>query len=258
MTEDCLVTRELSCGYGKLPVVRDINLRVRQGEVVALLGPNGAGKTTTLLTLSRLLPILGGEATILGRQLASIRNTSRLVRMGLGHVPEDRGLFRNLNPDQHLRLAGGKDESAYRFVLERLPALELVLHRRAGLLSGGEQQMVALGRSLIRRPKVLLIDEMSTGLAPIIVTNLLKTVRSLADEEGVGILMVEQHSDLALGAADRAYVMSHGHIVDEDDAKVLLKDRRRLESSYLGESSPALEPSGATHSTNSTDPKGSL
>ena len=216
MTSDCLVTRDLRCGYGRLPVVRDLNIRVGEGEVVALLGANGAGKTTSLLTLSGLLPVLGGEAEILGHRLGSIRGANRLVRLGLGHVPEDRALFRRLTPDQHLRLAGGKDPSAYRFVLDVLPAIEPILHRRAGLLSGGEQQMVALARSLIRRPKVLLIDEMSTGLAPLIVSVLLATVRNLADEQGVGILIVEQHSELALKIADRAYVMSHGHIVDED------------------------------------------
>ncbi len=256
MSTDCIVTHDLNCGYGKLPVVRNINIRVCEGEVVALLGPNGAGKTTTLLTLSRLLPILGGEAKILGHELGSIRGTGRLVRMGLGHVPEDRGLFRRLTPEQHLRLAGGKDTSAYRFVLDLLPAIGPILHRRVGLLSGGEQQMVALARSLIRRPKVLLIDEMSTGLAPLIVSSLLKTVRELADEQGVGILMVEQHSELALKIADRAYVMGHGHIVDEDSGSVLLQDRKRLEAAYLGDAPLDLIPAPTGTPADATNHKG--
>jgi branched-chain amino acid transport system ATP-binding protein len=162
------------------------------------------------------------------------RRAHRLVRRGIGHVPEDRGLFRQLTVSQHLRLARPRDPAAEQRMLELFPALQPLVDRRVGLLSGGEQQMVAVARALIRRPRVLLLDEMSLGLAPLVVDELLRVVRNLADEEGVGILLVEQHVQLALETADRGYVLRQGKIVLSGTAAELRSDTRRLEASYLG------------------------
>jgi branched-chain amino acid transport system ATP-binding protein len=237
VSEILLEAHGLCAGYGKTVIVKDVDLQVRSGEVVALLGPNGAGKTTTLLTLSSLLPPLGGAVTVLGGGLEPRRRAHRLIRRGLGHVPEDRGLFRKLTVLQHLRLARGHDPAAEERMFAVFPALERLRDRRVGLLSGGEQQMVALARSLIRRPRVLLLDEMSLGLAPLVVDELLRVVRRLADEDGVGVLLVEQHVQLALETADRGYVLRQGTVVLSGTAAELRADPERLEASYLGATS---------------------
>jgi branched-chain amino acid transport system ATP-binding protein len=227
--------RGLHAGYHGRAVVKDLSLEVRAGEVVALLGANGAGKTTTLLTLSGLLPPIAGEMELLGGPVPSRREAHRLVHRGVAHVPEDRGLFPGLSVDKHLRLARPPKGESYTWVYDELPALRRISDRRAGLLSGGEQQMLALARALVGRPKVLLIDEMSLGLAPIIVQQLTPLVRHVADELGCGVLLVEQHVDLALTITDRAYVMSHGQLVLEETGEVLRRNPTLLEKAYLGE-----------------------
>lgn len=227
----------LASGYSGVPVVRGLDLHVDAGEVVALLGPNGAGKTTTLLTVSGILKVLEGSVEVLGEPTV-FGSPHKVARRGLAHVPEDRSLFFGLTVQENLRLGlrGNKSSQAegYEQALEMLPALRPLMGRRAGLLSGGEQQMLAMARALVSQPKLLLVDEMSLGLAPIIVERLLPLVRDIADSTGAGVLIVEQHVHLALEVADRAYVMSHGEIVLEGAAAELMERQDLLEASYLG------------------------
>jgi branched-chain amino acid transport system ATP-binding protein len=222
----------MSTGYNGVPVVRDLDLHVDEGEVVALLGPNGSGKTTTLLTTSALNPILKGDIKVLGSSIKGQR-PYRLARAGLAHVPEDRSLFFQLTVKENLRL-GARGTSAIDQALIYFPALEPLMDRRAGLLSGGEQQMLSMARALGTKPKLLMVDEMSLGLAPIIVERLLPVLRTIATETGAGVLLVEQHVHLALEVADRAYVLSHGNLALEGDASYFRENPRVLESSYLG------------------------
>lgn len=230
----------LSTGYGGVAVVRGLDLTVHAGEVVALLGPNGAGKTTTLLTISGLLPILGGAITVFGESVAAMA-PYQIAHSGLAHVVEDRSLFFDLTVQENLRLGLNGDRAgrakAYERAMEMFPALQPLMSRQAGLLSGGEQQMLAMARALVSGPRLLLVDEMSLGLAPIIVQRLLPIVRKVADETGAGVLLVEQHVHMALTVADRAYVMSHGEVVLTGDAQKLAKRRDLLEASYLGSAS---------------------
>ena len=240
MTDDSrlLDVQNLSSGYSGVPVVRGVNIHVNRGEVVAMLGPNGAGKTTTLLTISGLLKVLEGDVMVLGEP-ASFGAPHKTARRGLAHVPEDRSLFFGLTVQENLRLGlrGSRAAQAAGFerALDLLPALRPLMSRRSGLLSGGEQQMLAMARALVSEPKLLLVDEMSLGLAPIIVERLLPIVRDIADETGAGVLIVEQHVHLALDVCDRAYVMSHGEIVLDGSAEKLRERPDLIEASYLGE-----------------------
>ena len=236
-SERLLTIENLNTGYAGVPVVRELNVHLDKGEVVALLGPNGAGKTTTLLTISGIIPLLSGNVTVLGEQVDS-KNPHNNARLGLAHVAEDRSLFFNLTVKENLQLGlrGDKDsqQEGLEKALELLPALRPLMDRRSGLLSGGEQQMLAMARALVSKPKLLLVDEMSLGLAPIIVEQLLPIVRNIADETGAGVLIVEQHVHLALQVADRGYVMNHGELVMSGSASDLLDSKDLLEASYLG------------------------
>ena len=225
----------LTAGYDGPAVVRDLTLSLAGGEVVALMGPNGAGKTTTLRAISGLVALTAGTVRLDGRDLAGISATAR-VKAGVVQVPQDRGLFYGLTVSEHFRLDGitGGEEIAY----GHFPALRALRLRRTGLLSGGEQQMLAIARALVRNPRVLLLDELSMGLAPIIVERILPVLRTAADTNGTAILLVEQHVHLALEIADRGYVLSHGELVVHDTAERLRNDRSLLTASYLGEQRP--------------------
>jgi branched-chain amino acid transport system ATP-binding protein len=226
---DVLELDRLTVGYDRAPVVRDLTLTVGQGEVVALLGANGAGKTTTLRAISGLLRPATGAVRLSGQDLAGVSPTAR-ARLGLAHVPPDRGIFFGLTVAEHFRLDGTEMSAA----VDHFPALRPLGGRRAGLLSGGEQQMLALARALNRRPKLLMLDEMSLGLAPVIVDRLLPAVRESATSSGTGVLLVEQHVHLALKIADRGYVLSHGELAATGSAAQLSQDSALLAASYLG------------------------
>jgi branched-chain amino acid transport system ATP-binding protein len=238
MSDAVIDVKGLSAGYAGVPVVRGLDLRVEAGEVVALLGANGAGKTTTLLTISGLVKCLSGSVTVLGK-LVKFGAPHQAARGGLAHVAEDRSLFFQMSVAENMKLGLRGSRAQQREGMDRaldmLPEIRPLMDRRAGLLSGGEQQMLAVARALVGRPKVLMVDEMSLGLAPIIVERLLPIVRRIADETGAGVLFVEQHIHLALGIADRAYVLSHGECVLQGSGSDLAGRRDLLEASYLGD-----------------------
>ena len=234
MSDRLLTIDGLDAGYDGAPVVRALNLHVDAGEVVALLGPNGAGKTTTLMAISGMVEVLGGDVSIMGNRVPRLRQAHRVARWGVSHVPENRGILFQLTVRENLELAKVKGRVDIDRAVDFFPALGPLLGRRGGLLSGGEQQMLAIGRAIVADPKLLMVDEMSLGLAPVIYEELMPVVRRIADETGAGVLLVEQHVDLALQVANRGYVLSHGDLVMEGAAAEMLANRELLDASYLG------------------------
>ncbi|WP_330257196.1 ATP-binding cassette domain-containing protein [Nocardia sp. NBC_00565] len=228
-----LECNSLSAGYFKdRPCVREVSLSIDSGQIVSLLGPNGAGKTTLLLTLAGLLPSLGGNVVLAGTAIAA--GKARLAaKRGLVLVPDDRALFAGLSVADHLRLATSESSDIDR-ILGYFPALLNRWKVAAGQLSGGEQQMLAIGRALALKPRALLIDELSMGLAPIAVESILPVIKQVAVEENIAVLLVEQHVKLALSVADRAVVLVKGRIVVNSDAAELLRHPDIVEAAYLG------------------------
>ncbi len=216
----------LTAGYGDSDVIRDVDLEVAGGEVVALLGANGAGKTTTMLTLAGALAPSSGQVLLDGTPTRAPLH--QRARDGVGLLTEERAIFTQLTAAGNLRLGRGGVEPA----LELFEELRPLLGRRAGLLSGGEQQMLAVARILAARPRVLLADELSLGLAPKVVQRLLSALRAAADR-GLAVLVVEQHATQVLEVADRAYVMRRGRIATHARAADLLADPRLLRQAYL-------------------------
>jgi ABC-type branched-subunit amino acid transport system ATPase component len=229
-----LEVKQLAAGYGHLEVIRDVNLEVRAGEVVACIGANGAGKTTTLRAISGMIHPRSGRVTFNGRDITG-GTAEHISREGLVHIPEGRGLFPNLSVEDTLRLVSnsiGREPDlpmAYRL----FPKLKERRHQAVGTLSGGEQQMVALARAVLARPRLVMVDEMSQGLAPTVVRQLFEIIRLMRDE-GIAVLIVEQFVESALEVADRAYVFEHGTIGHSGSAAELRADRKLISGSYLG------------------------
>jgi branched-chain amino acid transport system ATP-binding protein len=223
--------------YGDVVAVRDAPLHVDSGEIVALVGSNGAGKTTLLKAVSRVLPIAGGEAFFDGKRLNELRPDA-VVRLGLIHVPEGRKLFPQMTIEENLELGsytpGAKSKRAETMeeVFALFPRLRERRSQLAGTLSGGEQQMCAIGRGLMALPRLLILDEPSWGLAPVVVLQILDVVREIR-RRGVAVLLVEQNVRNALQLADRAYVMENGRIVMEGAAQELLANDE-VRRAYLG------------------------
>ena len=226
----------LDAGYvAGRPVLRNVDISLEAGTVLALLGPNGAGKTTLLLTIAGLQPPLAGHIGLGG---APVRSGSprAAVKAGLVLVPDDRSLFKGLTVAENLKLASRRGATTMEMIFDYFPDLKRRMKLTAGNLSGGEQQMLAIGRALMQDPKVLLVDELSMGLAPVVVESLLPVIRRVVDETGAACVMVEQHVMLALEIADTAMVLAHGDIALQGDAKELAADEARIERAYLGRS----------------------
>ena len=233
-----LQLRDVKVAYGAIEAVKGIDLELAAGELVSLIGANGAGKTTTLNAIAGTLGIVGGELLYAGQRIEKLPAHKRL-RQGLALVPEGRGIFTRLTVEENLRMGAycRRDSDAIEADMERvfamLPRVKERLQQVAGTLSGGEQQMVAIGRALLSRPKLLLLDEPSMGLAPLVVEKIFEVIRSVA-AEGVTILLVEQNANLALEFSQRAYVMESGKITLTGSGADLLADPK-VRAAYLGE-----------------------
>ena len=227
-----LETSSLSAGYGRVQVLWDIDLQVDANEIVALVGPNGAGKTTLLRALSGMAAVVDGTATFKGEALRG-RSMESIVGLGLAHVPEGRRLFAGLTVRDNLRLGGWRTGNRdLDRVVELFPRLGERLGQVTGSMSGGEQQMCAIARGLMSEPDLMMIDELSLGLAPVVVDEILEALPAIA-KAGTAVLLVEQDVDAALTVAERAYVLETGHVVMSGPASDLLADSR-VQESYLG------------------------
>lgn len=238
-----LEVRSLAVAFGGIEAVKDISFKVMPGELVTLIGANGAGKTTTLKAITGTLPASHrrGEVLYAGQRIDQ-QQAFALPGLGLVMVPEGRGVFSRMTLRENLLMGAYTRDDAVQIEddiarwFSVFPRLKERQSQLAGTLSGGEQQMLAMARALTVNPRLLMVDEMSLGLAPIIVERLLPILRQIADETGAGVLLVEQHVHMALGVADRAYVLSHGELAMEGKASDLAKNRSLITASYLGES----------------------
>ena len=233
-----LEVKDLQVYYGMIQAIKGISFEVNQGEVIALIGANGAGKTTTLHTVTGLISPKSGQVLFEGKDITKVP-AHKIVSMGMAHVPEGRRVFAQLSVYQNLKMGAytRKDKDEIRqtldMVYEHFPRLEERKNQMAGTLSGGEQQMLAMGRALMANPRILLLDEPSMGLSPLLVQEIFDIIQNV-HKEGMTILLVEQNAKKALSIANRAYVLETGRIVKENDAQALLHDEA-IKKAYLGE-----------------------
>lgn len=232
-----LEVKNLSVSYGAIEAVKDISFTVNAGEIVSLIGANGAGKTTTLHTITGLVPAKSGSVMYNGVDLLKTYN-NKIVTLGMAHIPEGRHVFTRMSVEENLEMGAFslKDQSDLKKDLDMVyglfPRLKERRNQKAGTLSGGEQQMLAMGRALMSHPKTILMDEPSMGLSPKLVKEIFSIIRKL-HEQGITILLVEQNAKMALSIADRAYVLETGRITMEGDAKELLNNEQ-VRKAYLG------------------------
>lgn len=232
-----LEVKNLSVSYGAIEAVKDISFTVNDGEIVSLIGANGAGKTTTLHTITGLVPAKSGSVMYNGVDLLKTHN-NKIVTLGMAHIPEGRHVFTRMSVEENLEMGAFslKDQSDLKKDLDMVyglfPRLKERRNQKAGTLSGGEQQMLAMGRALMSHPKTILMDEPSMGLSPKLVKEIFSIIRKL-HEQGITILLVEQNAKMALSIADRAYVLETGRITMEGDAKKLLNNEQ-VRKAYLG------------------------
>lgn len=233
-----LKVENLHVYYGNIHALKGVSLEVNEGEIVSLIGANGAGKTTTLQTISGLLPMKEGTITYEGKDITKTKSHI-ITKLGIAQVPEGRRVFKGLSVYDNLQLGAFtcKDsqetlKKKVQRVYERFPRMEERKNQKAGTLSGGEQQMLAMGRAMMSEPKVLLLDEPSMGLSPLFVEEIFDVIKTL-NKEGVTILLVEQNAQIALSISNRAYVLETGKIVTKGDAKTLLEDPA-IKAAYLG------------------------
>ena len=215
--------------------VRELEVRVGAGEVVALVGANGSGTSAAIRSVCGLERVISGAVVLFGRDMTGSPPRER-ARLGLGTVLDDRGVFRQLTVAENLAIAGGRERAATELAVDCwFPVLRPLMTRRAGLLSGGEQTMVALARAMLLRPRALVVDDLSTGLAPATAEGTMHWMRGLAAEWGTGVLVADQAPDVALASADRAYVLRHGAVAFEGAASALREQPALLASTYLGD-----------------------
>lgn len=232
-----LQVKDLNVFYGSIHALHDVSFHVEKGEIVSLIGANGAGKTTILQTVSRMLPAKSGSCEFEGENVLA-RPAHKVVSMGIAHVPEGRRIFPQLTVYENLQMGAysrkdkGDIEQDMKMVYERFPRLKERRRQLAGTLSGGEQQMLAIGRALMSKPKLLLMDEPSMGLAPILVKEIFEIIQEV-NKTGVTIFLVEQNAKMALSISDRAYVLETGKVVLEGKSADLLKDEA-VKRAYLG------------------------
>jgi len=234
-----LTIENLSVNYGAIRALTDVSITIEAGQIVTLIGANGAGKSTTLRAISGLVPSESGRIVFEGEDISRL-TPDKIVQRGVGHSPEGRRIFANMSVRENLELGAytRRDNAAairqdFDRALTLFPRLQERIGQNAGTLSGGEQQMLAMGRALMGRPKLLLLDEPSLGLAPFLVRDIFNIIRDI-NQQGTTVLLVEQNAHMALGAAHRGYVLETGHIVMADDARALLANDD-VKKAYLGE-----------------------
>jgi len=246
MTDERLLElKDIHVSYGSIAAIKGISLEVYRGEVVTLLGANGAGKTTTMRTISRLLKAKSGTILFKGRNITNVP-AHKIVALGISHSPEGRRVFGTLTVEENLALGSYTrkqvDPQRLAWVYELFPRLQERSRQLAGTMSGGEQQMLAIGRALMSKPELLLLDEPSLGIAPILVKEIFRQIRHIADS-GVTVLIVEQNARAALKLADRGYVLEVGNIVFSGTSGELL-DSAKIQEAYLGKKKQSAESSG--------------